>query len=112
MIYRAGYLITTLYNMIQNMIKAELHQLVQINKSQFSTYVIDELAVIVRQPKNHQSDKPRMIHVAFRSFRLKEKVCKACLDKLKTTRYKQAKLFVTDDLSKSIQERHQKDGSI
>jgi len=55
--------------------------------------------------KSPENDKPRMIHVAFRSFRSKEKVRKACLAKLKNNQFKQAKLFVTDDLSKKIQEQ-------
>ena len=55
-----------------------------------------------RKPQDLQDTKPRMIHIGFASFNVREKVRKACLAKFKTSEYKGRKIFVSDDLSKRV----------
>ena len=45
---------------------------------------------------------PRIIHVAFASYMEKEVVRKACVNKFKSEKYKESKLFVSDDFSKRV----------
>lgn len=49
--------------------------------------------------------QPRRIHVGFATYTAKERVRRACVDKLKATKslYNSHKIFVADDLSKRIQ---------
>ena len=57
------------------------------------------------------NDKPRMIHICFQSFQVKESVRKACVNKFKSAAYRGQKLFVSDDFSKKVleQRRNKKD---
>lgn len=56
-----------------------------------------------------QSQKPRIIHVAFSSYLGKERVRKACISKFKENVYKGQKIFVSEDFSKRVlQQRKEK----
>ena len=46
--------------------------------------------------------KPRVIHVAFSSYVIKEKVRKASIEKFKSMKYKDSKIFVNVDLSARV----------
>ena len=49
------------------------------------------------------TSSPRRIHVSFNSYNAKERVRKACIEKLKATKsYKGKKVFVAEDLSKRV----------
>ena len=49
--------------------------------------------------------KPRIIHIALSSFQDKIKVFKACVNKFKQDSYQNHKLFISDDLSKGVQQK-------
>ena len=67
-------------------------------------------------PKNaHQRQLPRRIHIGFNSFVVKERVRKAAIDKLKSTKSQydeQQKVFVAEDLSKRVIEKRKKKSSL
>ena len=46
--------------------------------------------------------KPRLIHVAFSSYVIKEKVRKVSIEKFKSMTYKDSKIFVNEDLSARV----------
>ena len=49
--------------------------------------------------------KPRIIHIALSSFQDKIKVFKACVSKFKQDSYQSHKLYISDDLSKGVQQK-------
>ena len=49
--------------------------------------------------------KPRIIHIALSSFQDKITVFKACVNKFKQDSYQNYKLFISDDLSKGVQQK-------
>jgi len=55
-----------------------------------------------------QGDKPRMIHVAFRSYVVKEQVRKASIQKLKNSTFQGRKIFVAEDFSKKVNDQRKK----
>ena len=53
--------------------------------------------------------KPRMIHIGFASFVVKERVRKACIGKIKVCKtYMDSKIFIAEDLSKRVLELRKK----
>ena len=65
-----------------------------------------------KPPQDHLSEsKPRMIHIGFATFNVREQVRRACLAKFKATEFKGRRAFVSDDLSKRVlQQRKAKMG--
>ena len=56
-------------------------------------------------------NKPRMIHICFASFQMKEVVRQECVKKFRSTNFNGKKLFVSDDYSKKVlqQRKNKKD---
>ena len=53
-------------------------------------------------PGTKDRPRPRIIHVAFSSYSEKELARKACVQKFRATKFKDGKIFVSDDFSKRI----------
>ena len=56
------------------------------------------------QKQGNENEKPRMVHMAFQSYIIKEHVRKMCIQKLKDCKsvYQGRKLFVSEDLSARV----------
>ncbi|XP_071488643.1 uncharacterized protein [Diadema antillarum] len=53
-------------------------------------------------PGTNAGPRPRIIHVAFSSYLEKEHVRKACVEKFRANKFKDGKIFVSDDFSKRV----------
>lgn len=57
-----------------------------------------------RDEKRNLTPKPRIIHIAFATYGEKERARKACISKFKEGRFKEQKLFVSEDYSRRVQD--------
>ena len=53
-------------------------------------------------PASTADHKPRIIHVAFSTYGMKEKVRKSCIAKFKKNKFKEEKIYVSEDFSKRV----------